>query len=782
MSFTFLSGAILSTNTGFSVPGYILPSEVERELGIPVSNGDILSSNTDGSRYWVARSTLNVNAAVFSTNAQFAYVANNANYLQGYTWSSPASIGSVTSNTAAFTNTTVSSVSFLTFDPSDVPSRTLHWNKDEGSLEFQINGTHALHVGQDHLIYAVANGNIQDGQVVMYQRASGELPVIIVADVNNELFAPNLVLGVASHNINSGQKGYVTVFGKVAGANTRFFQAGARLYLDPLNPGGFTETEPEAPNYKIEVARVLRVDDAGEGVVLVHVHGGYKLGDLHNIHAPIPANNDYLAYNSTLSRWENKPQPIGYAGSRGFTGSIGYTGSKGDLGFVGSLGFTGSRGETGFIGSIGFTGSLGFTGSQGIQGFTGSIGFTGSVGFTGSQGIQGFTGSQGIQGFDGSQGVVGFIGSRGDTGFIGSQGDLGYTGSRGTDGTSVSIIGSVADVNAAYPPTGGPNDPQGLLDYYFPSAVTGNGVIDQATGELWVYDGSAWDDVGTIVGPQGDLGYTGSIGFTGSRGQDGIIGVDGYIGSQGQIGFTGSQGAGFTGSQGAGFTGSAGTDGFTGSIGFTGSQGAGFTGSAGTSGSNGFTGSQGAGFTGSAGTDGFTGSIGFTGSQGEVGFSGSQGEVGFTGSIGLTGSRGFQGNDGFTGSQGVGFTGSIGGDGFTGSIGFTGSTGFVGSASTVPGPQGPAGLSFTSSVNVSSNTTASTQTLYILTANVTLTFPATPANFDYVGITNLSGFPNSTVARNGEKIMSLSEDLTIDVSNGGFTLFYSGSTSGWIIL
>jgi hypothetical protein len=63
-----------------------------------------------------------------------------------------------------------------------------------------------------------------------------------------------------------------------------------------------------------------------------------------------------------------------------------------------------------------------------------------------------------------------------------------------------------------------------------------------------------------------------------------------------------------------------------------------------------------------------------------------------------------------------------------------------------------------------------------------LTLPATPANFDYVGVTNLSGFANSTVARNGEKIMSLSEDLTIDVMNGGITLFYSGSTVGWIIL
>jgi hypothetical protein len=161
---------------------------------------------------------------------------------------------------------------------------------------------------------------------------------------------------------------------------------------------------------------------------------------------------------------------------------------------------------------VGYTGSAGFTGSRGDTGFTGSIGFTGSkgdTGFAGSQGQQGFAGSQGIQGIQG---------------FTGSQGIQGFTGSKGEQGTSITIIGSVEDVNAT-------NDPQALLNAEFPSAVIGNGVIDVETGELWIYDGTTWNDVGTIVGPQGATGFTGS---------------------QGAVGFTGSLGA-------AGFTGSAGT-------------------------------------------------------------------------------------------------------------------------------------------------------------------------------------------------------------------------------
>ena len=148
----------------------------------------------------------------------------------------------------------------------------------------------------------------------------------------------------------------------------------------------------------------------------------------------------------------------------------------------------------------------------------------------------------------------------------------------------------------------------------------------------------------------------------------------------------------------------------------------------------------------SSGVAGYTGSVGYVGSRGDTGFTGSQGDIGYTGSLGYTGSKG---DTGYIGSQGI---------------------------------KGPAGLSYTSSVSTGTNITAVTEVLYILTANVILTLPAAPTNFDFVGITNLSGFPNSTVARNGEKIMGLTEDLTIDVANGGFSLFYSGSTVGWIIL
>jgi hypothetical protein len=45
------------------------------------------------------------------------------------------------------------------------------------------------------------------------------------------------------------------------------------------------------------------------------------------------------------------------------------------------------------------------------------------------------------------------------------------------------------------------DNPQGRLDALFPSAVDGDGVIDRATNDIWVYDGTTWNNVGPTPGP-----------------------------------------------------------------------------------------------------------------------------------------------------------------------------------------------------------------------------------------------------------------------------------------
>lgn len=54
------------------------------------------------------------------------------------------------------------------------------------------------------------------------------------------------------------------------------------------------------------------------------------------------------------------------------------------------------------------------------------------------------------------------------------------------------IIGCANDVGT---------DPQSRLNALFPSAVDGDGVVDRATNNIWVYDGATWNNVGPTPGP-----------------------------------------------------------------------------------------------------------------------------------------------------------------------------------------------------------------------------------------------------------------------------------------
>lgn len=102
---------------------------------------------------------------------------------------------------------------------------------------------------------------------------------------------------------------------------------------------------------------------------------------------------------------------------------------------------------------------------------------------------------------------------------------------------------------------------------------------------------------------------------------------------------------------------------------------------------------------------------------------------------------------------------------------------------SVNGQTGAVTISTGYSVSViSSNTTAVANTLYVLTATLTLTLPASPTAGDSVKISNRSGVATAIIARNSENIMGAASDLTLDKLNTGFELIYSNSAQGWILI
>jgi len=172
-------------------------------------------------------------------------------------------------------------------------------------------------------------------------------------------------------------------------------------------------------------------------------------------------------------------------------------------------------------------GPTGPQGQQGVQGDTGPMGPTGPEGPTGPQGQQGVQGDPGPEGPEGPLGPEGPQGIQGDPGPIGPEGP---EGPEGPAGTGVTILGSFND-SSELPSSGNEEGDAYLID-----------------GDLWVWDGANWQNVGTIQGPKGDTGPEGPQGDPGPEGSQGPQGDVGPQGPQGTQGDPGPEGP--TGPQG----------------------------------------------------------------------------------------------------------------------------------------------------------------------------------------------------------------------------------------
>jgi len=333
----------------------------------------------------------------------------------------------------------------------------------------------------------------------------------------------------------------------------------------------------------------------------------------------------------------------GVVGPQGDAGATGVRGPQGYQGITGPLGPTGLTGATGIQGLIGSKGATGLTGATGA-GTTGPTGFSGPVGPPGASGATGL-GMTGPTGLSGPIGPTGPQGTTGSTGIAGPTGVTGPVGATGVQGTSINIKGSVA-TPANLPTTGNsPND----------------AYVVNSNGDLYVWNGTAWNNVGPIVGPTGPKGSTGPTGIAGPTGMTGPAGTYGQTGVTGPVGSTGP----------TGFTGQTGIQGTTGPTGLQGTTGP--TGVTGIAGPSGATGPSGVGSTGPTGIAGPTGIQGLSGVTGPTGPQGIQGTQGVTGVQGIQGIQGVQGNQGIQGPSGA--TGIQGTTGPTGVQGTTGPTG-----------------------------------------------------------------------------------------------------------
>ncbi len=115
--------------------------------------------------------------------------------------------------------------------------------------------------------YNASGALIPDGTPVYLDGVTGDLFNIIKADAVSTSEESARVIGFATHSIENGSIGYVTMPGGIIrGQNTSGYSPGDNLYL--AVGGGVTDVPPTAPNHALRVGRVGK-SSVSEGTIFV---------------------------------------------------------------------------------------------------------------------------------------------------------------------------------------------------------------------------------------------------------------------------------------------------------------------------------------------------------------------------------------------------------------------------------------------------------------------------------------------------------------------------------
>lgn len=182
----------------------------------------------------------------------------------------------------------------------------LQWDDGNGTLEFGLKGGNVnLQVGQEIVarVYNDSGSALTDGQIVYISGAQGNRIAVKLAKADSEATSAG-TLGMVTESIASGAEGFITIMGTVNKLNTNGLTAGSLLYLSDTTAGAYTPTSPVAPNHRVTIGYVERVDNT-VGSVYVKVDNGYELEELHNVKLTTPTGGQLLAYDEAAGYWKN---------------------------------------------------------------------------------------------------------------------------------------------------------------------------------------------------------------------------------------------------------------------------------------------------------------------------------------------------------------------------------------------------------------------------------------------------------------------------------------------
>jgi hypothetical protein len=154
-------------------------------------------------------------------------------------------------------------------------------------------------------VYNRTGATLTKGTIVYINGSQGNLPTVTKAQANSEATSSR-TFGFIQSDLTDMNNGYVVVIGKLDGLNTSTFTDGQTLYLSPTVAGGYTATEPTAPDHIVYVGTIVRSHPT-QGIIEVRIQNGYELDEIHDVSALSPADGDVLQYVLSTGLWTKTP-------------------------------------------------------------------------------------------------------------------------------------------------------------------------------------------------------------------------------------------------------------------------------------------------------------------------------------------------------------------------------------------------------------------------------------------------------------------------------------------
>jgi hypothetical protein len=185
----------------------------------------------------------------------------------------------------------------------------LTWDAENHCPQYRPDAADVnIQVGQETYVRVLNNsGAIIPNGAAVYMNGAGQgttryRPTVLLASASAE--NKSYVLGVATHQIEIGQEGMVTVRGIVNDVNTQAVPAGSLLYLG-VAPGTWSGNELVPPSHNVVVGRCI-YSQTNNGSIYVSANIGHEIEELHNVKFTNLQNKDVLQYDAGQQLWVNK--------------------------------------------------------------------------------------------------------------------------------------------------------------------------------------------------------------------------------------------------------------------------------------------------------------------------------------------------------------------------------------------------------------------------------------------------------------------------------------------